>query len=111
MIKIQFSHRRNNGHKIVDEKTFSLLKNYAEEVGNQEKFNTPHGALVFLEQLIDSHRYLRKKMQKSQAELRGELDKIRKMVHDAEMDSTWVKWETLRNYSLNDIVNKIGLES
>jgi negative regulator of sigma E activity len=50
-------------------------------------------------------------MQKSQAELRGELDKIRKMVHDAEMDSTWVKWETLRNYSLNDIVNKIGLES
>lgn len=95
----------------MDEKTFNLLKNYSEEISSLDRIQTPHGALVFLEQLIDSHRYLRKKMQKSQAELRGELDKIRKMVHDAEMDSTWIKWETLRNYSLNDIVNKIGLES
>ena len=95
----------------MDEKTFNLLKNYSEEISSLDRIQTPHGALSFLVQLIDSHRYLRKMNQKSQAELHADLDKIRKMVHDAEMSSTWVKWETLRSMTLNDIINAIGSES
>ena len=98
---------------MMDETTFQLLHNYAKEIGYGESFipETPYGALSFLVQLIDSHRYLRKMNQKSQAELHADLDKIRKMVHDAEMSSTWVKWETLRSMTLNDIINAIGSES
>jgi len=95
----------------MDEKTFNLLKNYSEEISSLDRIQTPHGALSFLVQLIESHRYLRKMNQKSQAELHADLDKIRKMVHDAEMSSTWVKWETLRSMTLNDIINAIGSES
>lgn len=95
----------------MDEKTFNLLKNYSEEISALDRIQTPHGAFLFLAQLIESHRYLRKMNQKSQAELHADLDKIRKMVHDAEMSSTWVKWETLRSMTLNDIINAIGSES
>jgi len=95
----------------MDEKTFNLLKNYSEEISSLDRIQTPHGALSFLVQLIDSHRALRKMSQKTQAELHTDLDKIRKMVHDAEMSSTWVKWETLRSMTLNDIINAIGSES
>ena len=95
----------------MDEKTFNLLKNYSEEISSLDRIQTPHGALSFLVQLIDSHRALPKMSQKTQAELHTDLDKIRKMVHDAEMSSTWVKWETLRSMTLNDIINAIGSES
>ena len=39
-----------------------------------------------------------------------DLDKIRKMVHDMEMDSTWVKWETLRHMTINQLAEAIGIE-
>ena len=97
---------------MMDETTFQLLQNYAKEIGYCESAvpETPYGALSFLVQLIDSHRYLRKMNQKSQAELHTDLDKIRKMVHDAEMSSTWVKWETLRHMTINQLIEAIGVE-
>ena len=97
---------------MMDEATFQLLHNYAKEIGYGESFipETPYGALSFLVQLIDSHRYLRKMNQKSQAELHTDLDKIRKMVHDAEMSSTWVKWETLRHMTINQLAEAIGIQ-
>ena len=87
---------------MMDETTFQLLHNYAKEIGYSESSipETPYGALSFLVQLIDSHRALRKMSQKTQAELHTDLDKIRKTVRDMEMDSTWVKWETLRHMSI-----------
>jgi hypothetical protein len=94
----------------MDEKTFNLLKNYSEEISSLDRIQTPHGALSFLVQLIDSHRALRKMSQKTQAELHTDLDKIRKMVHDAEMSSTWVKWETLRHMTINQLIEAIGVE-
>lgn len=48
--------------------------------------------------------------QKTQAEMHTDLDKIRKMVHDMEMDSTWVKWETLRHMTINQLIEAIGVE-
>ena len=97
---------------MMDETTFQLLQNYAKEIGYGESSipETPYGALSFLVQLIDSHRALRKMSQKTQAELHTDLDKIRKMVHDAEMDSTWVKWETLRHTTINQLIEAIGVE-
>ena len=97
---------------MMDETTFQLLHNYAKEIGYSESSipETPYGALSFLVQLIDSHRTLRKMSQKSQAELHADLDKIRKMVHDAEMSSTWVKWETLRHMTINQLIEAIGVE-
>ena len=96
----------------MDQATFELLQNYAKEIGYGESSipETPYGALSFLVQLIESHRYLRKMNQKSQAELHADLDKIRKMVHDAEMSSTWVKWETLRHMTINQLIEAIGVE-
>ena len=96
----------------MDQATFELLQNYAKEIGYGESSipETPYGALSFLVQLIDSHRALRKMSQKTQAELHTDLDKIRKMVHDAEMDSTWVKWETLRHMTINQLIEAIGVE-
>ena len=78
----------------MDETTFQLLHTYAKEIGYGESSipETPYGALSFLVQLIDSHRALRK------------------MVHDAEMDSTWVKWETLRHMTINQLIEAIGVE-
>ena len=97
---------------MMDETTFQLLHNYAKEIGYSESSipETPYGALSFLVQLIDSHRALRKMSQKTQAELHTDLDKIRKMVHDAEMSSTWVKWETLRHMTINQLIEAIGVE-
>ena len=96
----------------MDQATFELLQNYAKEIGYGESSipETPYGALSFLVQLIDSHRALRKMSQKSQAELHADLDKIRKMVHDAEMSCTWVKWETLRHMTINQLIEAIGVE-
>ena len=96
----------------MDQATFELLQNYAKEIGYGESSipETPYDACLFLAQLIESHRYLRKMNQKSQAELHADLDKIRKMVHDAEMSSTWVKWETLRHMTINQLIEAIGVE-
>ena len=96
----------------MDQATFELLQNYAKEIGYGESsiLETPYGALSFLVQLIDSHRALRKMSQKTQAELHTDLDKIRKMVHDAEMNITWVKWETLRHMTINQLIEAIGVE-
>lgn len=95
----------------MDQATFELLQNYAKEIGYGESSipETPYGALSFLVQLIDSHRALRKMSQKTQAEMHTDLDKIRKMVHDMEMDSTWVKWETLRHMTINQLAEAIGI--
>lgn len=96
----------------MDQATFELLQHYAKEIGYGESSipETPYGALSFLVQLVDSHRALRKMSQKTQAEMHTDLDKIRKMVHDMEMDSTWVKWETLRHMTINQLVEAIGIE-
>lgn len=96
----------------MDQATFELLQNYAKEIGYGESSipETPYGALSFLVQLIDSHRALRKMSQKTQAEMHTDLDKIRKMVHDAEISSTWVKWETLRHMTINQLIEAIGEE-
>lgn len=48
--------------------------------------------------------------QKTQAEMHTDLDKIRKMAHDAEISSTWVKWETLRHMTVNQLIEAIGEE-
>ena len=97
---------------MMDQATFELLYDYAKEIGYGESSipETPHSACLFLAQLIESHRHLRKMSQKSQAELHADLDKIRKMVHDAEMSSTWVKWETLRHMTINQLIEAIGVE-
>lgn len=96
----------------MDETTFELLHNYAKEIGYSESSipETPYGALSFLVQLIDSHRVLRAERFKSNAQLLEELDRIRKIVHDMEMDSTWVKWETLRHMTINQLAEAIGVE-
>ena len=49
--------------------------------------------------------------QKTQAELHADLSAIRKMVHDAEMSTTWVKWETLRHMTINQLIEAIGVEA
>ena len=97
---------------MMDETTFQLLQNYAKEIGYCESAvpETPYGALSFLVQLIDSHRTLRTERLKSNAERLEEFDKIRKTVRDMEMDSTWVKWETLRHMTINQLVEAIGIE-
>ena len=97
---------------MMDETTFELLHNYAKEIGYSESSipETPYGALSFLVQLIDSHRVLRTERLKSNAERSEEFDKIRKNVHDMEMDSTWVKWETLRHMTINQLAEAIGVE-
>lgn len=96
----------------MDETTFELLRNYAKEIGYSESSipETPYGALSFLVQLIDSHRVLRTERLKSNAERLEEFDKIRKTVHDMVTDSTWVKWETLRHMTINQLVEAIGVE-
>ena len=96
----------------MDQATFELLQNYAKEIGYSESSipETPYGALSFLVQLIDSHRVLRTERLKSNAERLEEFDKIRKIVHDMEMDSTWVKWETLRYMTINQLAEAIGVE-
>ena len=97
----------------MDETTFELLQNYAKEIGYGESSipETPYGALSFLVQLIDSHRsVLRTERLKSNAERSEEFDKIRKNVHNMEMDSTWVKWETLRHMTINQLAEAIGVE-
>ena len=96
----------------MDETTFELLHNYAKEIGYGESSipETPYGALSFLVQLIDSHRTLRTERLKSNAERLEEFDKIRKTVRDMEMDSTWVKWETLRHMTINQLAEAIGIE-
>ena len=97
---------------MMDETTFQLLQNYAKEIGYCESAvpETPYGALSFLVQLIDSHRTLRTERLKSNAERLEEFDKIRKTVRDMEMDSTWVKWETLRHMTIDQLVEAIGIE-
>ena len=97
---------------MMDETTFQLLQNYAKEIGYCESAvpETPYGASSFLVQLIDSHRTLRTERLKSNAERLEEFDKIRKTVRDMEMDSTWVKWETLRHMTINQLVEAIGIE-
>ena len=96
----------------MDQATFEFLQNYAKEIGYRESSipETPYGALSFLVQLINSHRALRKERLKSNAERLEEFDKIRKMVHDMEMDSTWVKWETLRHMTINQLAEAIGIQ-
>ena len=96
----------------MDQATFELLQNYAKEIGYSESSipETPYGALSFLVQLIDSHRVLRTERLKSNAERSEEFDKIRKIVHDMEMDSTWVKWGTLRHMTINQLAEAIGVE-
>ena len=97
---------------MMDETTFQLLQNYAKEIGYGESSipETPYGALSFLVQLIDSHRTLRTERLKSNADRLEEFDKIRKTVHDMEMDSTWVKWETLRHMTINQLAEAIGIQ-
>ena len=96
----------------MDQATFELLQNYAKEIGYGESSipETPYGALSFPVELIDSHRTLRTERLKSSAERLEEFDKIRKTVRDMEMDSTWVKWETLRHMAINQLVEAIGIE-
>ena len=96
----------------MDQTTFELLHDYAKEIGYGESSipETPHGALSFLVQLIDSHRVLRTERLKSNAERLEELDRVRKTVHDMKMDSTWVKWETLRHMTINQLIDAIGVE-
>ena len=97
---------------MMDETTFELLQNYAREIGYGESSipETPYGALSFLVQLIDSHRVLRTERLKSNAQQLEELDRVRKIVHNMEMDSTWVKWETLRHMTINQLIEAIGVE-
>ena len=97
---------------MMDETTFELLQNYAREIGYGESSipETPYGALSFLVQLIDSHRVLRTERLKSNAQQLEELDRVRKIVHNMEMDSTWVKWETLRHMTINQLIDAIGVE-
>lgn len=96
----------------MDQATFELLQNYAKEIGYGESSipETPYDALSFLVRLIDSHSALRKMSQKTQAEMHTDLDKIRKMVHYMEMDSTWVKWEILRHMTINKLAEAIGIQ-
>ena len=97
---------------MMDETTFQLLQNFPKEIGYGESSipETPYGALSFLVQLIDSHRVLRTERLKSNAERSEEFDKIRKTVRDMEMDSTWVKWETLRHMTINQLAEAIGIQ-
>ena len=96
----------------MDQAIIEFLQDYAKEIGYSESSipETPYGALSFLVQLIDSHRTLRKERLKSNAERLEEFDKIRKTVRDMEMDSTWVKWETLRHMTINQLAEAIGVE-
>jgi len=96
---------------MMDQVVFEFLQNYAKEIGYQFSIpETPYGAISFLVQLIDSHRTLRTERLKSNAERLEEFDKIRKTVRDMEMDSTWVKWETLRHMTINQLIEAIGVE-
>ena len=99
----------------MDQATFQLLQNYAKEIGYNDYYEhttpeTHDEVFSFLVQLIEAHRYLRREAQKSQLGLHTDLDKIRKMVHDVEMSSTWVKWETLRHMTINQLIEAIGVE-
>ena len=96
----------------MDQAIIEFLQDYAKEIGYSESSipETPYGALSFLVQLIDSHRTLRTERLKSNAERSEEFDKIRKNVHDMEMDFTWVKWETLRHMTINQLIEAIGVE-
>lgn len=76
-----------------------MLQNYADEIGIER---------ITLEDLICSHRTLRTWIQESLNEQRERFEQEREYIRNMEMDNTWVRWDDLRQMTMQEIANRLG---